>query len=182
MPHWKDYLEKAEAYHGHLCSGQILGLRVALKGLSLLGLDPEKPQRDLMLFVETNRCLADAAYVVAGLTLGRRRLLVYDFGKAAMTFLDLNTRNAFRVAVKSTIRPSRDEKDLVAFWSRYADEEILAVQKVRVPLAPEDLPGRPLRRIVCPICGEDVSDARDVLLNGQAVCRACAGAAYYEPA
>ncbi|MDR2422008.1 MAG: FmdE family protein [Deltaproteobacteria bacterium] len=180
MADWRDYLDKALAYHGHLCSGQILGLRVVLKGLDLLGLDPKAQNRDLMLFVETNRCLADSVFVVTGVTLGRRRLWLLDFGKAAITFLDLNTRLAFRVAVKSTVRPARDEKDLVAFWGRYGDDEVMTCQKVVVPLKPEDLPGRPLRRVACPICGEDVSDGRDVILpDGRAVCRHCAGHGYY---
>jgi formylmethanofuran dehydrogenase subunit E len=180
MVTWLDYVDRAKAYHGHLCSGQILGLRMVLKGLSLLGLDPEKPQRDLMLFIETNRCLADAAYVVTGITIGRRRLIMYNFGKAAMTFLDLNTRLAYRVAATSKIKPAKDVLDLIAFWSRYTDEEIFACQKVEVPLKPEDLPGRPQRRITCPSCGEDVLDGRDVIVGNQAICRACAGEAYYE--
>ncbi|MDR1083990.1 MAG: FmdE family protein [Deltaproteobacteria bacterium] len=182
MSDWKEYLDRALAYHGHICSGQILGLRVVLKGLSLLGMDPKVPQRDLMLFIETNRCMADAAFVITGITLGRRRLLMYNFGKAAITFLDLNTDTAFRVSVNSHIRPSKTEPDLVAFWSRYLDDEILTVQKVTVNLKPEDRPGRPQRRIACSICGEDVLDGRDVLLNGREVCRSCAGEAYYRSA
>ncbi|MDR1607818.1 MAG: FmdE family protein [Deltaproteobacteria bacterium] len=179
-PDWRDYLDRALEYHGHLCSGQILGLRVVLKGLELLGLDPLQPQRDLALFIETNRCLADAAFVVTGVTLGRRRVAIYNFGKAAITFLDLNTQRAYRVAVSSAIHPSREVKDLVAFWSQYTDEEILVVQKVTVPLKPEDLPGRPLKRITCPKCGEEVLDGRDVVVEGVALCRSCAGQSYYQ--
>ncbi|MDR0549641.1 MAG: FmdE family protein [Deltaproteobacteria bacterium] len=179
MTNWKEYLDRALAYHGHLCSGQILGLRVVLKGLDLLGLEPTDNLRDLMLFIETNRCLADAAYVVTGITLGRRRVLTFNFGKAAITFLDLRDGRAFRVAVKSAIHPSRDIQDLVAFWSQYPDEAILTCQKVLIPLKPEDYPGRPLKRIVCPKCGEEVLDGREILVKGQALCRACAGEAYY---
>jgi formylmethanofuran dehydrogenase subunit E len=153
---------------------------MVLKGLSLLSLDPEKPQRDLMLFIETNRCLADAAYVVTGITIGRRRLIMYNFGKAAMTFLDLNTRQAYRVAATSHIKPAKDVTDLIGFWSQYADEDIFLIQEVVVPLKPEDLPGRPQRRITCPICGEDVLDGRDVNSKDGPICRACAGEAYYK--
>jgi formylmethanofuran dehydrogenase subunit E len=180
MVDWKDYLERALAYHGHLCSGQILGLRVVLKGLQLLGLEPTQPQRDLALFIETNRCLADAAFVVTGITLGRRRVAIFNFGKAAITLVNLKTGLAYRISVNSHIHPSLEEKDLVGFWSRYSDEELLSIQKVVVPLKPEDLPGRPLKRIVCPICGEETLDGRDVLVNGRAICRACAGEAYYQ--
>ncbi|MDR3204574.1 MAG: FmdE family protein [Deltaproteobacteria bacterium] len=177
---WKNYLDKALAYHGHMCSGLILGLRLVLKGLELLDLNPDEPQRDLMIFIETNRCLADAAYVVTGITLGRRRIIVYDFGQAAMTFLSLNTNRAFRVAANSAIRPPKTEKDHAAFWSDYSDEEILSYQEVSVELKPENLPGKPLKRIRCPICGEDVTDGREVISNGQEICRCCAGQAYFK--
>ncbi|MDR1395850.1 MAG: FmdE family protein [Deltaproteobacteria bacterium] len=179
MAHWHDYLDRALAYHGHICSGQILGLRVVLKGLDLLGMDPLEHQRDLMLFIETNRCLADAAFVITGITLGRRRLFLYNYGKAAITFLDLKTGEAWRVAVNPSIRPDRSVRDVIAFWNRYSDEEVLLWHQVEVDLKPGDLPGPPSRRIQCAICGEDVSDGRDVLINGREVCRPCAGEAYY---
>jgi formylmethanofuran dehydrogenase subunit E len=36
---FQEYERLAEAAHGHICAGQILGLRMALFGLRLLGLD-----------------------------------------------------------------------------------------------------------------------------------------------
>ena len=36
-----EYLREAEAAHGHLCGGQVLGVRMAIAGLSRLGIaDP----------------------------------------------------------------------------------------------------------------------------------------------
>jgi formylmethanofuran dehydrogenase subunit E len=101
----KHYLEKAEAYHGHICSGQILGIRMALLGLKLLRLKPEDDLRDLVIFLETDRCVADAAYVVTGVTVGRRRVKMFGYGKTAMSFLDLKSGRAFRVCVKTSDRP-----------------------------------------------------------------------------
>ncbi len=57
MSDWRAYLEKAEAYHGHICSGQVLGIRMALLGLGLLGLRPGDNLRDLVLFLESDRSM-----------------------------------------------------------------------------------------------------------------------------
>ena len=70
----KPYLEKAEQYHGHICSGQILGIRMTLMALKALGMSPQDDMRDLVIFLETDRCVADASYGVTGVTVGRRRV------------------------------------------------------------------------------------------------------------
>ncbi|MDR0354951.1 MAG: FmdE family protein [Deltaproteobacteria bacterium] len=177
------YLEKAEKYHGHICSGQILGIRMALLGLKLLGLKPEDDLRDLVVFLETDRCVADAAYVVTGITVGRRRVKMHSYGKTAMSFLDLKSGKAYRIAVKTSDRPPHgDPKDKqVAFWEKRTDEDIFAWQEVAVTLSDGDLPGPPVSVVVCSVCGEDVLDRKEVLKDGQVMCRACAEGAYYRP-
>ena len=57
-----EYELLAEQAHGHMCAGQILGLRMALYGLKLLGLeDPDgKDRKRLVTFVEIDRCATDA--------------------------------------------------------------------------------------------------------------------------
>ena len=101
----KPYLEKAEQYHGHICSGQILGIRMTLMALEALGMSPHDDMRDLVIFLETDRCVADASYVVTGVTVGRRRVKMYSYGKTAMSFLDLKTGKAVRVSVITSDRP-----------------------------------------------------------------------------
>jgi formylmethanofuran dehydrogenase subunit E len=152
---------------------------MALKGLSLLGLSPDDDLRDLMIFLESDRCMADAVYVVTGITLGRRRLKLLDLGKAAMTFLDLKSGKAFRVAASSKIRPRRDQEDLPSFWGAYGDDEILSYREAKVRLRPEDLPGRPTRRVTCQECGEDVLDNKDILVDGKTLCLTCAGMSHH---
>src|SRR5438067_6453885 len=90
--------------HGHLCAGQILGLRMALYGVALLGLeDPAGADRKrLITFVEIDRCMTDAIGVVTGCRLGKRALKFRDFGKAAATFCDLRDRRAVRVAARES--------------------------------------------------------------------------------
>ncbi len=182
MTTWQEDLEKAVAYHGHLCGGQIIGVRMARKGLELLGLSGKwgEELRDLVVFLEADRCMADAAYAVTGVTIGRRRVKVVPYGKTAMSFLDLNTGRAVRVSARRTERPGPDV-DLVAFWSRYRDEDMLQWQEVKIELAETELPGKPVATTVCQGCGEEVMDRREVVKDGRTLCRACAGEAYYRP-
>ncbi|MDR1083482.1 MAG: FmdE family protein [Deltaproteobacteria bacterium] len=179
MPVWQDYLEKAAAYHGHICGGQILGIRMSLLGLKLLNLDPESDLKDLVIYLESDRCVADAAYVVTGVTVGRRRVKIQNYGKTAMSFLDLKTGDAYRVAVTSREHPPHSA-DPVEFWNKKTDSDIFKVQKVGIKLAPGEEPGPPSRVVICRKCGDEILDHKDLTVDGQTVCRACAEKPYYQ--
>src|ERR1051326_7978263 len=105
-----EYETLAAEAHGHLCAGQILGLRMALYGVRLLGLaDPRGADRKrLVTFVEIGRCATDAVPIVTGSRLGKRALKFRDFGKVAATFCDLQEDRAVRVAARAT--PQEGEK------------------------------------------------------------------------
>lgn len=182
MTTWQEDVEKAVAYHGHLCGGQILGVRMARKGLEVMGLAGKwgEELRDLIVILEADRCMADAAYAVTGCTIGRRRVKVMPYGKTAMSFLDLNTGKAVRVFAKKSARPGPDD-DLMEFWSKLSDDEIIGWQEVEIKLPPEDLPGKPIGTVNCQECGDDIMDRREVLVDGRTLCKACAGQAYYRP-
>src|SRR5580698_2554438 len=94
-----EYEALAEEAHGHLCAGQILGLRMALYGVRLLGLeDPAGADRKrLVTFIEIDRCATDAIPVVTGCRLGKRALKFRNFGKMAATFCDLREDRAVRI-------------------------------------------------------------------------------------
>ena len=94
-------LHEAEVAHGHLCAGQILGVRMAMLALERLGIDDPRarllangelnPERKrLVTFVEIDRCATDAIGVVTGCRVGKRALKLRDWGKMAATFVDLN--------------------------------------------------------------------------------------------
>lgn len=85
---------EAEMAHGHLCAGQILGVRLALLGLVKLGIDDPKgkDRKRLVTFVEIDRCATDAIAVVTGCRLGKRALKFRDWGKMAATFVDLGVK------------------------------------------------------------------------------------------
>lgn len=188
-----EYEVLAAQAHGHLCAGQILGLRMALHGLGLLGLDDPlgKDRKRLVCVVEIDRCLTDAIGVVTGCRLGKRALKFRDFGKTAATFCDLQENRAVRIAARESAKESararypeiadRNQQQMRAY-REIPDEELFATEWVRVMLGAEELPGFKAPRVVCAQCGESVSFRREVVRDGRSLCRACAGDAYYGPA
>jgi formylmethanofuran dehydrogenase subunit E len=187
-----EYEQLAEQAHGHLCAGQILGIRMALFGLKLLGIeDPDGADRKrLVTFVEIDRCVTDAIPIVTGCRLGKRTLKFRDFGKVAATFCDLRENRAVRVAARETARQraremypeieSRNQQQLRAY-REMPDQELFGIQWVRVAHSPEDLPGYKAPRAICARCGEAISFKREVARDGLTLCRTCAGERYYAP-
>ncbi len=187
-----EYVALAAQAHGHICAGQILGLRMALYGLKLLGLeDPAgRDRKRLVTFIEIDRCATDAIPVVTGCRLGKRALKFRDFGKVAATFCDLEQNRAVRVVAPESAKqraremyPEITEKNQqqMRAYRELPYPELFDFQWVRVKIGPEDLPGYKGERVVCAECGEGISFRREVVRGGLVLCRACAGERYYEP-
>src|ERR1700739_169620 len=87
-----ELLEQAKIAHGHLCAGQVLGVRMALLGCARPGIEEPrgKDRKRLVTYIEIDRCATDAIGVVTGCRLGKRALKFRDWGKMAATFIDLN--------------------------------------------------------------------------------------------
>ena len=185
-----ELLERAEQSHGHMCAGQVLGVRMAMLGCHAIGIDEPrgKDRKALLVFVEIDRCAADAINTVTGCRLGKRTLKFYDYGKLAATFLNTRTNEAVRVVALDESREAADrcfpeitskyERQLHAY-RLLPDTELFKVERVTIQLADEDQPGRPLARVRCDECGEGINDRREILREGRTLCRACAGDAYY---
>lgn len=178
-----DYFEQdlkvARDFHGGICAGIVFGVRIARAGLNYLGIKDPLKNKDFIVFVEADRCIADAVYAVTRCSLGRRRLKWVDYGKMAASFVDIESNKGVRIVVNTKQRAPEGE-DMVAFWGSIPDEELLKIEPIVVKLKKEDLPGKPLRRVMCEECGEFVMDGRDVLVDGRILCKACANGAYYE--
>ena len=180
MNSFQEDLNEAVEYHGHLCSGQIIGVRMARYAMKLLDIDDPKSFRDLIVYVECDRCLTDAISTVTGCKLGRRNLKWMDYGKSSATFMNIITDTAIRISREKREGPSEDE-DMVEFFNAISDEDMFIVRPVKVQFTPDDLPGKPLHDpIICSVCGEKVMDGRFVEMNGVSMCKACAYGAYYE--
>ncbi len=186
-----EYEDLAAAAHGHMCAGQVLGLRLAMHGLALLGLeDPHGADRKrVVTFVEIDRCLTDAVQVVTGCRLGKRALKFRDFGKAAATFCDLRDNRAVRVvALESSkaraaeLHPEIGDKNRqqMAAYRELPVAEMFVHQWVKVELGPEEFPGYRGARRVCDQCGEGINFDRFVERGGRILCRGCDGGNYYE--
>jgi len=187
-----DYLRDAEQAHGHLCAGQVLGVRLAMLGLQKLGIDDPhgKDRKRLVTFVEIDRCATDAVAVVTGCRLGKRALKFRDWGKVAATFVDVSTGKAIRIAAKESSKAlarqlhpeieSKNQQQMLAY-REMSNEDLFATQWVRVDLPPEEFPGYKSERVVCAECGEGINFRREVRRDGKVLCRACAGDRYYQP-
>lgn len=203
-----ELLAEAERAHGHLCAGQILGVRMAM--LALRRLDIHAPRHKLLasgapnpdrkrpvVFVEIDRCATDAIGVVTGARVGKRALKLRDWGKMAATFIDLaaplgtDEYKGLRVVARETSKDRarelyphlpKNEQQMVAY-RELPDEELFAEQWVRVPLPASEFPGFKGERVVCARCGEGVNFDRFVDLAGERLCLACAEprSLYYEP-
>ncbi|MBF0559247.1 MAG: TraR/DksA C4-type zinc finger protein [Nitrospirae bacterium] len=183
-------LQESSTLHGHLCPGQVLGVRMALVGLSHIGIaDPKgKDRKNLFVFVEMDRCATDAVQSVTGCSLGKRTMKFMDYGKMAATFFNVLTGKAVRVVALDNARDK--VKDLFPLIEdKYAaqveayrimpDESLFEVTEVSVEIRPEDLPGKPLSRVQCSSCGEYIQDKREVSRDGKVLCRSCDGSPYY---
>lgn len=187
-----EYERLAEQAHGHMCAGQVLGLRMALYGIKLLGMDDPAgaDRKRLVTYVEIDRCATDAIPVVTGCRLGKRALKFRDFGKVAATFCDLRDQRAVRLVARESSKKrarelypemaSKNEQQMRAY-REMSDEELFESQWVRVRIGPEDLPGYKAPRVVCAQCGESINFKREVTRDERTLCRACAGERYYEP-
>ena len=180
------------ALHGHICPGQVLGVRMAVLGCQLVGIeDPRGVDRKrLFVWVEIDRCVTDAVSAVTGVRLGKRSLKFLDYGKVAATFLNLSENRAFRIVAKEDSRELADalhptigdKKEQQMLTYREAEmPDLFKIERVRLDLGDFEMPGRPCRRILCAQCGEGINDGRDLLdsLNRR-VCRPCAFGGYYQ--
>ena len=183
-----EYLQLAAVTHGHLCAGQVLGVRLAMLGLRELGItDPIAERKRIVTYVEIDRCMTDAIGLVANCRLGKRALKFRDWGKVAATFVDLQTGRAIRIAAKESSKEIArkmfpDMTKDAGQQKAYAElsEEVLFDKKwVKVEVKAHDLPGYKGPRVVCAECGEGINFARQVLQDGRTLCRACAGETYY---
>jgi formylmethanofuran dehydrogenase subunit E len=189
-----DLLRQAEIAHGHLCAGQVLGVRMALLGCSRLEIEEPRgrDRKRLMTFVEIDRCATDAIGVVTGCRLGKRALKFRDWGKMAATFVDLGSGRAVRlVALESSKQRAREmfpeiadrNQQQMKAYREMSDAELFGEQWVEVAIDPNEMPGFKGARIACAACGEGINYERFVERDGTTLCMACAypEQRYYRP-
>ena len=195
-----DLLSQAEIAHGHLCAGQILGVRMAMLACHRLGIEEPRgrDRKRLVTFVEIDRCATDAIGVVTGCRLGKRALKFRDWGKMAATFIDLqeeltaDTYRGLRIAALESSKDlarerypeiaNKNEQQMLAY-RQLADSELFTEESVAVPLPRSEFPGFKGARVACSHCGEGINYDRFVEVAGNKLCLACAApeSRYYHP-
>jgi formylmethanofuran dehydrogenase subunit E len=197
-------LREAEIAHGHLCAGQILGVRMAMLGCERLGVEDPKGanRKHLVTFIEIDRCATDAIAVVTGCRLGKRAIKFRDWGKMAATFVDLRSPlgpqgdtpvfKALRIAALESSKQrarelfpqieNKNEQQMLAY-RELPNEDLFHEEWVAVPIHPREMPGYKSARITCSQCGEGVNYDREYLRDGRTLCQGCAfpEARYYRP-
>lgn len=191
MDSFQELLNESTAIHGHTCAGQVIGVRMSMLALSLIGIEDPKgvDRKKLYVIVEIDRCATDAIQSVTGCSLGKRSMKWLDYGIMAATFVNLESGAAVRVTALEEAR-ELSKKYCSEITDKYArqleaykimpENELFRVEHVCVDIAPEDLPGRPLRRVRCIRCSDWVQDKRDINVNGEILCRNCSEGRYYK--
>lgn len=198
MDNYQILIEKARALHGEICPGVVLGTKMSITAMEELGMDPVEKNKDLIVYVEIDRCMTDAIQAITGCTLGHRTLKYKDYGKFIATFVDMATGRAIRVS-------ARDDKSssFPGFWtwmeniiqqnennrsnpdkngmklaveklSKMSEKELLNVEEIDIKIPENEIPSFPHDISVCSICGEHVIDRKEFKIGGKVICESCA--------
>jgi len=190
MKSFDELLEISTRIHGHVCAGQVIGVRMSILALSLIGIEDPKglDRKKLYVVVEIDRCATDAIQSVTGCTLGKRSMKWLDHGIMAATFVNLERNRAVRVTALEEARAAADcycseiadkyQRQLTAY-KIMPEAELFRVEEVAITIPAEDLPGKPLSRVQCMGCGDWVQDRREIVHEGRILCRSCMFGRYY---
>ncbi len=193
MKDFETLLAGAAETHGHLCPGQVVGVRMAMLGCELIGLDEPAamPQiKKIIVYVEMDRCATDAIAHVTGVKLGRRSLKFIDNGIMAATFVNLETKKAFRIVSTETARDLAkvimpdildSHRQQLEAYKIMDDEDLFTIAQVRVDVPASDMPGPTRFKATCNRCGIIVRDKKEVFKNNEILCRPCALGSYFQP-
>ena len=74
-------IERVSSFHGYLSTGAFIGIQMLNIAKRLLDADPDE---QLYVTCETYSCLPDPFQILAGCTIGNKKLKIRDFGKMAV--------------------------------------------------------------------------------------------------
>ena len=196
MENFDTLLKGSAKAHGHLCPGQVIGVRMAMLGCELIGLDDPQniPQiKKIIVYVEIDRCATDAISYVTGVKLGRRSLKFVDNGIMAATFVNIENQKAFRIVSTEESRDLAINYAVMHFpeiedshqqqleaYKKMDIEELFNIKQVVVDIPLSDMPGPTNFKAECQNCGIIVRDKREVIKNSKILCRSCAFGSYYQ--
>lgn len=189
MTHLDELLEISSRGHSHLCPRQILGVRMGLAGMAALGFTELPEKKRLLVFAETDGCFVDGLSAATNCAVGHRTLRIEDYGKIAAIFVDVRTGQSLRLSPTLELRQHacayvpQEPRHYFAQMQAYRTmpvEDLFIFQTVSLIVPVEDILSRPGVRVNCEVCGEEIMNEREIRREGQVLCRACAGNAYYQ--
>lgn len=183
-----EFLEKSATRHKHLCPRQVLGVRMGMMAAKHLALDLPQVNKGLLTIVETDGCFVDGIEAATDCSIGHRTLRIMDYGKIGATFVDTITGDAIRLAPQKDVREAADnyvpqgknrwERQLLGY-QRMPEFELFTMEQVELIVPIEEIVSRPGLRFLCDECGEEIINEREINIDDQILCRACAGYGYY---
>jgi len=184
-------LRATELEHDRLCPRQVLGVRMGFAAAERLSVQPGNRERRMLVFVETDGCFADGVSASTGCTVGHRTLRLMDYGRVAITAVNLETRAAVRLSPRADVRANaarytaseeaRPYHQQLHGYRVMPDHELLSIQPVTLNFDLDALLGQRGIRVDCAECGEEVMNGREVVVASRPLCPACQApaAAYY---
>jgi formylmethanofuran dehydrogenase subunit E len=187
-------IEKVRAFHGHLCPGVTIGVRVAQIALREIG--PHSADSEVLAVVETAMCPVDAIQLLTGCTLGNGNLIYQDHGKSAFTFIRPAEGKAIRIVTRPSGWPpdSAERQELYRliqagtttetqrrrYWELMEQRALAVLEvpedqlfdvRVVAPEPPER--NRVMKQTSCDACGEPVMISRVRQHQGRTLCIPC---------
>lgn len=184
----QELLVRSTSRHSHLCPRQVLGVRMALAGSALLGMELPRRDKSMIVISETDGCFLDGLEVATEVTPGHRTLRIMDYGKIAATFVNVKTGQAVRLAPRANVRQEafryapEEKRHYFAQLKGYQlmpDEVLFSTVWVTLTPSAEAIMSRPGVRTECSACGEEIINEREVVLDGIVYCQSCSGQSYY---
>lgn len=183
-----ELLDQSSSRHSHLCPRQVLGVRMGLAGLAVLGVNAPITKLNALVIVETDSCFADGIEVSTGATIGHRTLRVNDMGKIAATFVDVKSGRAVRISPALDVRERacvyapHEKRRYFAQLEGYQvmpERELFQFREVILHPSLDVILSRPGMLVKCSCCGEEIINEREIYSNGATLCRTCASEGYY---
>ena len=194
MESFEDLLTLAEAAHGHLCAGQILGVRMAMLGCRRLAskspaaaiANASSPSSKSTAAPPTPSASSPAAASASALSSSATGARWPPPSSTCPS--DRAIRIVARESSKELARalhPEIDNKNQqqMLAYRELSDADLFTEEWVRVTLPPKEFPGYKGDRLACAKCGEGINYDRFVERDGQRLCLACANPEerYYQP-
>ncbi len=188
-PELINLLRSSASEHSHLCPRQVLGVRMGLAGFATLNLTAPVTDKTALVIIETAGCFADGIRSATGATVGHRTLRVEDLGKIAATFTNLKTGTSLRLAPKPDVRTRslvyapKEKRCYYAQLEGYQvmpEGELFKFEQVVLTTPAQQIISHQNARAICSKCSEEIINEREVVIDGEVLCKTCAGTGYYQ--